>query len=56
VNYEDIKNQIIEKIESFSDFKTISQNYENDYELRIKTNLEYKDKIWFYSSDYSDIL
>lgn len=56
VNYEDIKNQIIEKIESFSDSKKISQNDDNDYELRIKTNLEYKDKIWFYSSDYSDIL
>jgi len=28
----------------------------NDYELKLKTDLEYKNKIWFYSSDYSDIL
>ena len=29
---------------------------ENDYELKLKQNIDYKDKIWFYSSDYSDIL
>jgi len=28
----------------------------NDFELKLKQNLDYKDKIWFYSSDYSDIL
>jgi hypothetical protein len=27
-----------------------------DFELKLKQNLAYKDKIWFYSSDYSDIL
>jgi hypothetical protein len=29
---------------------------EQDFELKLKQNLAYKDKIWFYSSDYSDIL
>jgi len=24
--------------------------------LKFKNNLDYKDKLWFYSSDYSDIL
>ncbi len=28
----------------------------NDYELKLNQNLDYKNKIWFYSSDYSDIL
>ena len=28
----------------------------NDYELKVKSSLKYEDKLWFYSSDYSDIL
>jgi hypothetical protein len=33
-----------------------NENPENDYELKLKSDIEYKNKIWFYSSDYSDIL
>jgi hypothetical protein len=40
VNYDDIKKEILEKIISFS----------NEYENKSKGVL------WFYSSDYSDIL
>lgn len=55
VNYDDIKKQIIEKIVQAQDLPL--QNVKNsDYELKLKSDLEYKDKIWFYSSDYSDIL
>jgi len=28
----------------------------NDFELKLSQDLDYKNKIWFYSSDYSDIL
>ena len=56
VNYYDIREQIIDKV-IWS--KNIDENLnceDNDYELKLKTNVKYKDKIWFYSSDYSDIL
>ncbi len=55
INYDDIKNQILEKIKNISleDRKKIKNN---DFELKLKQNFDYKDKIWFYSSDYSDIL
>ena len=53
LNYEDIKKDIVEKS------KELIETYKeknNDYELVLSQNLDYKDKIWFYSSDYSDIL
>ena len=61
VNYDDIKEQIIEKISPPSpplegEILIIEEKNNNDYELKLKSNLEYKNKIWFYSSDYSDIL
>jgi hypothetical protein len=57
VNYDDIKEEIVEKISEISEQtqeEVIQEN--NDFELKLKQNLAYKDKIWFYSSDYSDIL
>ncbi len=68
VNYYDIKEQILEKIahsttslewgilSCFPPLKGELEGGDNDFELKLKQNLEYKDKIWFYSSDYSDIL
>ena len=56
VNYDDIKEQIVEKIESSPQPSPEGEGVNNDYELKLKTDLEYKNKIWFYSSDYSDIL
>ncbi|MFC1798032.1 hypothetical protein ACFLY2_02645 [Patescibacteria group bacterium] len=91
MNYEDVREQIVEKIEKLKQVNEIGQmdlkgqthrsaptennvgvnlcvhpineqnihpkiEQQNDYELKLKTNLKYKDKIWFYSSDYSDIL
>lgn len=56
VNYEYIKEQILEKIKE-TVYPQGLPLQENDYELKFKNqNLEYKNKIWFYSSDYSDIL
>lgn len=61
VNYDDIKKQIVEKISPPNTplegkILIIEEKNSNDYELKLKSNLEYKNKIWFYSSDYSDIL
>jgi len=69
VNYDDIKKQIIEKIKNIgysqgAPLQSSSrgapcgypENINNDYELKLKQDLDYKNKIWFYSSDYSDIL
>lgn len=71
VNYEDIKEEILNNIKtisgqthrSASTERNVGVNLcvhpeekENNYELRLKSDLDYKDKIWFYSSDYSDIL
>ena len=63
VNYDYIKKQIVENIK-----KLLGQTQgtaptelcrgepcvhpENDYELKLKTDFSYKNKIWFYSSDY----
>jgi len=35
---------------------SLQENKNDDFELKLKQNLDYKNKIWFYSSDYSDIL
>ena len=70
VNYEEIKEEILNKISLVHkispyvhDFsisqkgeKGVTKKIENDYELKIKSDLDYKNKIWFYSGDYSDIL
>ena len=60
VNYDDIKKQIVDKIKCATSLPLGETEWgltsENDYELKLKTDLEYKNKIWFYSSDYSDIL
>ncbi len=59
VNYEDIKKGILNKIKKIplsQPFSLREKGAEQDYELKLKQNLDYKDKIWFYSSDYSDIL
>jgi hypothetical protein len=60
VNYDDIKKEIVEKIEKIPLSPALSpqgrKGEEGDFELKLKQNLAYKDKIWFYSSDYSDIL
>ncbi len=54
VNYEDIKKEILKKIENIKNEGI--DIIKNDFELKLKQNLDYKNKIWFYSSDYSDIL
>jgi hypothetical protein len=54
VNYEDIKEQVIEYIKRPVSLETGLNDL--DYELKLRQDLEYKNKIWFYSSDYSDIL
>ena len=55
VNYDDIRKQIEDKVKYI--WEGIDKKYKsNDFELNIKTDLKYKDKVWFYSSDYSDIL
>jgi hypothetical protein len=54
VNYDDIKKEIVEYI-----LRPVSKETglnDLDLELKLKIDLAYKDKIWFYSSDYSDIL
>jgi hypothetical protein len=60
VNYDDIKKEIVERIEKIPLSPALSsqgrKGEEGDFELKLKQNLAYKDKIWFYSSDYSDIL
>ena len=60
VNYDDIKKQILDKINCVNSLPLEETEWGliswNDYELNLKTDLKYKDKIWFYSSDYSDIL
>lgn len=70
VNYDDIRDQIFEKIEEMNKIgqthrSTTTENNvgenlcihpDNDYELKLKINQNYNNKIWFYSSDYSDIL
>ncbi len=61
INYDDIRKQIEEKVKEINLEKSLSLQEgglegENDYELNIKTDLKYKNKVWFYSSDYSDIL
>ena len=57
VNYEDIKNSIKWKVESLKwKIENWQWNKNDDFELKLKQNLDYKNKIWFYSSDYSDIL
>ena len=53
VNYDEIKQQIKDKIKD-SCVISGSEEGDNDYELKIKS--DYKNAIWFYSSDYSDIL
>ncbi len=59
VNYDDIKNEIKQVVEDKSldyiesEFKDSSNE---SYEFKLKTHIGYKDKIWFYSGDYSDIL
>jgi len=56
VNYEDIKNQIVNKV---NEYKKLDDNLdieETDYELKVKSSCNYNEKLWFYSSDYSDIL
>jgi len=53
VNYEDIKEEVLEKV---NNLVKENKNSNNDYELKLKQNEAYKNKIWFYSSDYSDIL
>ncbi len=55
VNYDDIRKQIEDKVKNIWNIVDEKDTF-NDYELNIKTDLKYKDKIWFYSSDYSDIL
>jgi spore photoproduct lyase len=54
INYDYIKKQIIEYIKRPVSLETGLNDW--DYELKLKTDIEYKNKIWFYSSDYSDIL
>ena len=71
INYDDIKKQIIEKIQINTGQTQGTaptelcrgescvhpeNKEENDYELKLKQDFSYKNKIWFYSSDYSDIL
>lgn len=56
VNYEEIKNSIKLKVKSIKLNKDSTSIINNDYELKLKQDIDYKDKIWFYSSDYSDIL
>ncbi len=56
VNYDDIRKQIEEKVKNINLEQEKIENKKNDYELNLKTDVKYKDKIWFYSSDYSDIL
>ncbi len=68
VNYDDIKEEILEKISLSLALDSMThkgpkfslpwgeKEATNDFELKLKQNLEYKNKIWFYSSDYSDIL
>ena len=62
LNYDDIKKEILEKINSLNSLENIKYQYgeisnkKSDYELKLKINKDYKNKIWFYSGDYSDIL
>jgi len=58
INYDDIKKQIIEKINFANTIPLggIEWGITSDYELKLKQDFSYKNKIWFYSSDYSDIL
>ena len=49
VNYDDIKEEVLELVKKVSDNSI--QMVENDYELKLKQNIKYKDKVWFYSSD-----
>jgi len=61
VNYDDIKKEIRKKIQDNNNSPIIpflkgDENLDNDFELKLKQDLNYKNKIWFYSSDYSDIL
>ena len=53
VNYDEIKQQIKDKIKDSCVISSTEEG-DNDYELKIKS--DYKNAIWFYSSDYSDIL
>jgi len=55
VNYDDIKREIEELVNNES-IKNSDENIDNDFELKLRSDLDYKNKIWFYSSDYSDIL
>ena len=56
LNYEDIKKEIIWFVQLKHNALLEEKKAENDYELKVKKNISYKDKIWFYSSDWSDIL
>ncbi len=55
INYEDIKSEILQKIKNIN-LEEKKEIEKNDYELKLEQNIKYKNKIWFYSSDYSDIL
>ena len=57
VNYEEIKQEIVEKIRWISSSwkgEVPQRGDGGDYELKIKS--DYNNALWFYSSDYSDIL
>ncbi len=55
LNYWEIKEEILLKIKNIKQESSI-KNIENDFELKLKINKNYKNKTWFYSWDYSDIL
>ena len=58
VNYDNIKKEIIQLVgyqdDNLDDGSRWSQD--DNIELKLHLKLDYKDKIWFYTSDYSDIL
>ena len=71
INYDDIRKEIVEKIKEIGQTHrsaptennvggNLSVHPEdetnNDFELKLSQDFDYKNKVWFYSSDYSDIL
>jgi len=63
LNYDDFKKEIINKVESSmssfiitSPLTPVLQGEGNDKELKIRVDEDYRNKIWFYSGDYSDII
>jgi hypothetical protein len=49
LNYDDIKEEIVKKIEILKKKQNKNTKDKNDYELKLNIDSSYKNKIWFYS-------